>query len=428
MTHTSKKLDNSQIELTITVLPNDYQPHLKKAAHRLSERKAIKGFRNGKAPFDIVKKEMGDMAILQEALEDIVKQTFYDALKAEAVETIGMPQISVEKLAPDNDVVYKAVVALLPKVQLPKLTDITVKREAATIDQSKIEETFHALRGMHATEIPKDGIATDTDKLVVNMQMFLDNIPVEGGQANDHQVYLSEKHYIPGFEEQLKGSKKGDVKKFQLDFPETHYQKNLAGKKVDFTVTVKDVYERQLPELSDDLAKKVGQDSIEKLRELITNNMDAESKQKADQKVEIEILDALIDKSTFDPIPQVLIDAERQKMFYELQRDLDRNGVTIEQYLGDIKKTEQEIFEDFKAQAEKRAKAALISRQVAQEQSIVVGEEELDAEMKKLEEAYKGNQEYMDNLKKPGVRESVATTMQNRKVMEWLKEQVLMKD
>ncbi|PIR76277.1 MAG: hypothetical protein COU32_02900, partial [Candidatus Magasanikbacteria bacterium CG10_big_fil_rev_8_21_14_0_10_42_10] len=217
----------------------------------------------------------------------------------------------------------------------------------------------------------------------------------------------------------------GDTKEFSLDFPKTHYQKHLAGKKVDFKISVKDVYERQLPELSDDLAKTLGQDSINALKTLIHTNMLDEAAQKTTQKAEIEMLDAIIEKTTFAPIPEVLIDAERQKMFYELQRDLEKNHIEISQYLSDIKKTEEELFNDFKIQAEKRAKAALVSRQVAVEQNIVISDEEIDAEIKMLEEMYKTKKEYLDNLKKPEVRDTIATSMQNRKVMEWLKEQVL---
>ncbi|HBB37845.1 MAG: Trigger factor [Candidatus Magasanikbacteria bacterium GW2011_GWD2_43_18] len=425
MSYTKKDLDNSQVELTITVVPGDYEETLKKAAVRLSERANIKGFRKGKAPYDILKKEVGEMAIMQEALEDIVKKTFFDAVKTEGLETIGMPKVSIEKVAPGNDIVFKAVVALMPSVKLPDIKKIKVKKDDATIDEKKIDETLEALRGMHATEVLKEGKAEGTDKLVLDMDMIIDNVPVDGGQAKDHHVYLSEDHYIPGFNKEVEGLKKGDTKEFSLDFPKTHYQKHLAGKKVDFKVTVKDVYERQLPELSDDMAKSLGQESIEKLKELIHNNMLQEAEQKVNQKAEIEILDAIIDKATFAPIPQVLIDAERQKMFYELQRDLEKNNIEISQYLADIKKTEEEIFNDFKIQAEKRAKAALVSRQVAMDQSIVISDEEIDAEITILEEMYKTKKEYLDNLKKPEVRDTIATSMQNRKVMEWLKEQVL---
>jgi FKBP-type peptidyl-prolyl cis-trans isomerase (trigger factor) len=141
--------------------------------------------------------------------------------------------------------------------------------------------------------------------------------------------------------------------------------------------------------------------------------------------MEIEILNQLIDKAKIDEIPEVLINAERQKIFYELKRDLERAGVSIEKYLEDIKKTEEDLFNDFKDQAVKRAKAALVSRQVALDNDIKVLDEELDAEMNMMKEMYKDNKEYTENLNRPDVRDSIAVSMQNKKVMQWLKAKIL---
>ncbi len=424
MSYTTKKLDKSQIELKITVEPKDYQKHLEKTAIRISERVAIKGFRAGKAPYKTIKKEVGEMKILQEALEQIVQDSFFQAVKQEKLETIGMPKINIEKVAPDNDVIYTAVVALLPKVKLPDLSKIKVKKEIKAVDDKQVDETIDAVRGMHAVEVIKTGKAVGTDKMVIDMDMFLDKVPVEGGQAKDHQVYLSEKHYIPGFNEQVEGLSKDEEKEFSLEFPKEHFQKHLAGKKIDFKVKVKEVFERQLPEISDDLAKKLGQKSMAELRELIKGNLVQEAENRAEQKLEIEILENLIDQSSFEDIPEVLIDAERQKMFYELKADLERQGIPIEDYLNNVKKTQEEMYEGFKEQAVKRAKASLVSRQISIENKIEVDEKELNEEIKVMEAMYVDNQEYLDRLKKPEVRDTISLTLQNRKVMVWLKEQV----
>ena len=230
MSYTTKKLEDSSIEFTITVIPTDYQGALEQAAQKLSERTAVKGFRKGKVPFDVMQKEVGAMAIMQEALEPIVQKSFYEAVKKEELETIGMPKIEVEKLAPDNDVVFKATVAQMPSVKLADVSKIKIEKKIKLFDEKKMTETLDAIRGMHATEVTKAGAAEGTDKLVLDMDMLIDNVPVDGGQAKDHQVYLSEQHYIPGFNEQVTGLKKGEEKKFTLDFPDTHYQKQLAGK------------------------------------------------------------------------------------------------------------------------------------------------------------------------------------------------------
>lgn len=423
--HTLKKLDKSQIELTVTVPSNDYEKHLPTAAIRLSERGAVKGFRPGHVPYDVMKREVGEMAILQEALEKIVQESFYNAITSEKLDTIGMPKIAIEKIAPGNDIVYKATVALLPKVTLPDFSKISVTRKLAPVTDEQMNEVIGNLAKMQAKEVLKNANANESDKVIIDMDMLLDNVPVEGGQAKGYGVYLSEDHYIPGFNKELVGLKKDDTKEFQLQFPDTHYQKHLAGKKVTFKVKVNDVFDRQFPEANDEFAKALGQESMEKLKELLRNNLGTEAEKKADEKAEIEMLDALIDGATFDEIPEVLIDAERQKMFYELQRDLERAGIPLEKYLEDLKKTEEEIFNDFKDRAIRRAKAALLSRHVAHENNITIADSDVDAEIKMMEDVYKDNPEYLENLKKPEVRDSIRTMLQNKKVIQWLKEKMV---
>jgi trigger factor len=317
-------------------------------------------------------------------------------------------------------------VALLPKVKLPDISKIKVEKKVKPVEEKHIDEVIENLRKMQAKEIIKnDKKTTAEDKLIIDMDMFLDNVPIDGGQAKDYQVYLSEPHYIPGFDKQLIGLSKDEEKEFELNFPKNHYQKHLAGKNVKFKIKVKDIYERQLPELSDELAKNLGQESLAKLRELINSNLIKEAEDKANQKAEIEILNAIIEKTNFEEIPDVLIDAEKEKMFYELKKDLERNGIAIEQYLSDIKKKEKELFDDFKDQAEKRAKAALISRQTAIEQNIHIHDEEIDKEIKMMEQMYKEHPDFLENLRKPEVRDTIVMTMQNRKVIQWFRHKIL---
>lgn len=421
------KQKESELHLAFTVSPESYRADLEKAAKHLSARVAVKGFRKGNVPYDIMKKEVGEMAILQEALQSIVQREYITAIKELGAEIVGMPNVEVKTVAPGNDLVFEATAALIPEVTLPNIEKISVEVNKKTVDAKQIDETIEAVRGMHAVEKAKEGVAEETDKLIIDMNMSHKHVPIEGGQAKDYHVYLSEDHYIPGFNKELVGLKKGEKKTFTITFPEGHYQKQLAGKAVVFDVSVNDILERILPEVNDDLAKKLGQDSMEELRKLIENNLEKEAEQKAMQAAEIELLDTLIEKTNFDTIPEVIVDAERTKMFYELKADIERNGVTIDQYLSDIKKSEKELYEGFKEQAEKRAKAALISRQVAKEHNLSATEEEIEVELEKMREMYKTNKEYLDRVNSLEAKETVATTIQNRKVMDYLKEKTIKK-
>ncbi len=425
MTHELKKLNDSEVEFTITVPTNEYKTNLDAAANRLSERAAIKGFRPGKAPYEIVKQQLGEVRILEEAMQSIVEHNFFLAVQSEKLETIGMPQITLQKFAPGNDLVFTAQVALLPKVKLADIKKIKVSKKEVKVTDERLNETLDSLRKMRPQETLKESASTKEDKLVVDLNMFIDHVAIEGGFAKNHQVYLSEPHYIPGLAEELVGLKTGDEKKFTLKFPTEHYQKMLAGKDVDFEVKVNQVFSLQYSELNEEFAKTLGQESVEKLKEILMSNLQKEDERKEDQRFEAEMLEAMIDQSEFETLPKVLIDAEKRKMFYELKSNLENQGISMEQYLQDLKKTEEEIFNDFATQAEKRAKAALISRQIALEQGIKVEKTDMDTEIELIKQNYQNDPKVLENLKRPEVIDTIASTIQNRKVVEWLKKQVL---
>jgi len=424
MQHTLKKLEKSEVELSITVVPADYEKDLQSAAARLSERAAIHGFRPGKAPYEIVKQSLGEIKILEEALQTIVEKNYYAAVKAEKIDTIGMPEITIEKMAPGNDFVFKAKAALLPQVKLVDLSTVHVDKKEVKVEETQLNEVLNSLTKMQGKEVLKEGNATKEDKIVVAMNMKKDGVAVEGGQAPQHQVYLSEPHYIPGFAEQLVGLKKDDVKEFTLKFPEEHYQKHLAGKTIDFHIKVNEVYSIEYPEINDELAKLLGQPSLAALKELLQTNLLKEAENKESQRLEIEILEKVVGASNFDEIPDVLIKAEKEKMFHELKGSLEQQGITMEKYLADTKKTEEEIANDFSERATMRVKAALISRQVAKDNNIKVEKEELDKEIELIKNTYQNDPKVLEALERHDVLDTLAATVQNRKVIAFLIEKV----
>ncbi|PIT88563.1 MAG: trigger factor [Candidatus Magasanikbacteria bacterium CG10_big_fil_rev_8_21_14_0_10_36_32] len=425
MSHELKKISQSEVEFTITVSPADYQKEMDSAAERLSERAAIKGFRPGKAPYDIVKSQVGEIKIMEEALEQIIQAGFYKAVQAEKLETVGMPLVTIEKMAPGNDIVYKAKVALFPKIKLADLSKIKIESKKIEVTQKQIEDIIESLKKMQIKETVKNETATKNDKAVINMDMFIDKVAVEGGQAKDHQIYLSEEHYIPGLAEQIIGLKKDDEKEFMLPFPKEHYQKHLAGKNVDFKVKIKDVFSLEYPEVNDEFAKKLGIESLSKLQELLKTNLSKEAEMKEEQRTEMDILEQLLTKSEYEEIPEILVKSEKQKMFHELKHDLEHRGISMEDYLKNIKKTEEQISDDFAEQAIKRVKALLATRQIALNNNIIATQEDIDKEIDLIKKTYADDPKVEENLKRADVLSTIATMIQNRKVMELLKSKVI---
>lgn len=421
----TKQLEKSKMELTITVEPAEYQKFIERAAREISEQAAIKGFRPGHAPYEQVKAAVGEEKIYEHALEYIVRRFYSDAVAEQKLDPIGMPKIEITKLALGNEIVFKATVAILPEVKLANIASIKVEQREKAIADADVDRVIEDVRKMRASEVIKNGPATNQDKVVVDMDMSKDGVPLEGGQARNHSVYLSEEYYIPGLQKELIGLKKDDEKEFKLAMPADHYQKHMAGQEASFKVKVKDVFERTLPELNDEFAKGLGQDTVAGLRVLINENLTAEAKQKEEQRVEIALFDQLIDGSALGDIPDVMIEAEKDKMWFELKRGVEQQGMVWEEYLKSIKKTEEELRRDFTSQAERRAKAALVSRALAKEQNLAPTGAEIDEEIVVIREAYKDNAQAQENLDRPEIRDTVATLIRNRKVIAWLKEKVL---
>ncbi len=430
MDYNIKELDGSEVEINVTVNPDDYQEDLKKAAERISKRVDIDGFREGNAPYRVVKNEVGEMKIMQEALQTIAQRSYVQVLKQEDIESVGSPEVDVKKMAPDDTVEFTATVGVMPEIKLADPSTLEIEKETKEVKEEDVQDSLDSLRKMHAEEEEKEGPAQDDDKVVLDMNMTVDGVPVEGGQAKDYQVYLDEEEqHIPGFNEKVEGMEAGEEKEFTLDFPENHYQKNLAGKTVDFDITVNEVYSQELPDLDEDFAKKLGQEDVEGIKNLIRKNLKQEAKKKENQQFEIKLLNKMVEESEIGDVPEALIEAEKQKMYQELKNDLEKNGVTVEQYLEDIKKTEEELLEGFTEQATKRAKTALISRKLAEEhEELQPTEEEIEEEIEKIRQANEESEEIEERLQNQQVRGTIATTIQNRKVVDWLKDQVETKE
>jgi len=417
----------NSVKLTITVPNEEIKPFLEIAAEEISQESEIPGFRPGKANYEAVKQRVGEMKIYETALERVVRKTYVEALEAEKLDTAGEPKINVEKMAPDNDLVYTVEVALMPKVT--KLADWkSLKVDTAKVEVSD-EDTDRAIKDlarMQTKEVreDKEHEAVTGDKAVINMNMKQGGVPVEGGQAVNNMVILGEDHYIPGFCDELLGLREGDKKTFTLKFPKEHYQKNLAGADVEFEVTINELYRLEHPKLDDKFAAGLGQKDMAGLKDLIKQNIQNEKDREEQVRQERAMLDMVAEKSNIEEIPEQLVNEEIHKMVHELEHAVTNQGGVFEDYLKSIGKTLEDMKKDFAPEALKRIKVALIVREVADNESIVADSKEVDAELDKMAEQYE-DEEMKKKVFSPGNREYVTTIMRNRKVIETLREAMI---
>lgn len=420
-----KNLPKSQMELTITVAPEQMQPYLMAAAKKISNDIKIAGFRPGLAPYDIVVANVGEMKILDAALEDVVRETFVEAVRGHELKTVGTPEISIEKAAPKNELVYRAIVSVVPAVKLPDFSKISVSVKPVEVTDAEVDAVLTDLQKMHAAFLDTTDAVGPTDQVTVDMDLLDGAVPLEGGQARSHIVPLDEPYYIPGFAEKLIGSHAGEELNFDLPFPSDHYQKLYAGKNITFKVKVIKVQKKTLPEITEDFAKKLGVASVEELRSNIKENILTDHKRKSEESADVEMLRSVVSASEFGELPENLVTAERTKLMQDLMHSLQQHGITTEQYFADMKKSPEELEAGFTDQAVERAKMGLITHTVATEQKLEVTKDELQEELDAIHEAYKNNPDALKRLNSPEVQDSVLNSMRNRKVMDWMREKMV---
>lgn len=425
MKTTRKDLEKNQVEFTIEVSVEEMEPFIKKAATRLSKNAKIAGFRPGKAPYDVVIKELGEMNVFQEALDPIVTQTFYDAVKKEKLETVGRPDIKIEKIAPGNALVYIAKVSLLPKVTLGDWKTLSVKKKSVKATAEETKKTLDQLIQMQVKETAVDRAAKKGDKVEIDFEVYMNKAIIEGGKNSKYPLVIGDGRMVPGFEDKLIGAKAGDELKFELKFPDKYFQENLAGKPAEFKVKVLTVFDRELPKVDDAFAKNLGFDTAEKLKKQLTENIEKDKENKEKQRAEGEAIEAIVGQAKIEDIPDSLKDNEVHKMIHELEHSISQQGMKMEDYLQSIKKTHDDLHKDFGPQAEQRVKAALIMREIALAEKIKVDDKKVDEEIKKQEEMYKDNKEALQNIKHPAYREHLANLMANQQVVDLINKTII---
>lgn len=424
MAYHVEKLNENKMKITVTVPADEVAEACRQAAAEIAKEMSFPGFRPGKAPYETVKQRVGEMAIMEHAAERMIRSTFVEAMIEQDLDTVGQPYFTMEKLAPGNDFVYNAEIALMPAVtKLADWTTLEVKRNEVEPNEKLIDEAKRDLQRMRLKENrAENGHAlVKGDKAVVSLTMKKDGVVLEGGEGQNHGVYTDEPYYIEGFVSEIIGMKEGDEKTFTLKFPKDHYQKHIAGKDVDFTVKVTEIYTIDMPAFDDEFAKTLNMQTADEVLEKLRENLREENRHEEERRLEKAVLDAVADKSTFDAIPDLLVNQEIQKMEHELEHHVTQQGMDFEEYLKNIGKSRADLKLDFAAQALQRIKVGLVLREIQKKDALKVEETLVDAELDKISSTFKEGDEARKRIYEPEYREYVERQLLNRQTIDMLK-------
>lgn len=417
-----EELPKSRVRFRIELESSEVQPHLSHAVQRISEKKPFPGFRPGKAPFDLVAKSLGEATIWEEAIEDIVRTSYVKVIREHKTKVIGQPEVQVEKIAPGNPVVYTATVAVLPVVNLAPYERLRVERKTTHVSDEDVERAIEDMRGLLASRKPIERPAKFGDHVELDVDVFIDKVPVEGGRSRRHPLILGEGAFIPGFEDRVVGMRKGETKEFVLAFPKDYRAQNLAGKIAGFRVTAQEVAELEKPDLNDAFAQRVAQvESVEKLRKRAHADLEKEQTERDDDAYEVALLNELVKRSTFGELPDVLIQSEVDRMVHELKHDVEKRGMKFPDYLATMKKDETALRNDLLPRARERVKTALVIRTVAVLEKVEVTEGEVAAEIERARQSAPQEQRNSPHFASEDFRDYVRTVLTNRKAVAAVK-------
>lgn len=418
-----KELGKSQVELIIELSVEEFQPHIKSGVVKVSQEVKIEGFRPGKATYEILKSKIGEMSILEEAARIAINKTLNQAIKEQITEQlVGQPQVDITKLAPDNPLEYKAIITILPDVQLGDYKNAKIKLVKPEVKDDEVKIVISHLQETRCVEKISEKVAEDGDKVIVDIEMFIDKVPVEGGQGKGTAVIIGKDYVVQGFGNKLIGAQCDDVREFDLPYPENFHQTHLAGKLVDFKVKIKEIYQRELPEVNEEFAKTFGLSSVDELEKNIKKSISEEKEQEKEQKAEKAMLEKIISQAKFGDIPEALIDHEAKVMMSELEYNVTSQGGKFDDYLMHLQKTKDQIMLELLPDAIKRVKVSLVIRAVAHEEKIVATDDEIKEEIEKMLKQYGNKEEIRERINSQTYRDYLVNNMTGKKVIEKLKE------
>jgi trigger factor len=377
MKATVEDISSVKKKLHIQVLPDAIKLEMKKALADVAKKAKIPGFRTGKAPKDVVERHYA-AEIQSEVMNRLISESYLQALKENDLSPVEMPNITnispLEKDAPLN---YSAVVEVRPRIDLGAYEGIEVKEAPVAVSDEELGQTVDRLREMYAQLEVVEGQALDKGHTaIIDFEGFREGRSIEGAKAQDHLLHLGTGSLIPGFEEQLIGMNKGETREINVDFPADYGNKDLAGKDAKFTVTLKEVKKKVMPELNDEFAKDIGDHkTVDELKARIKEDIAIRKKNEQVSAQREELLTKLIGAHTFD-VPQGMVDRELNSMARQHVTRMARQGIDVQKTF-DVAKFRLE----HRDLAVRRVKGTLLLDVIADKEKIEVSDAEVNAAM-----------------------------------------------
>ena len=379
MKATKEKIENSQAFITVEAEPAEIEAGMQKAYKRVVKKANIPGFRKGKAPRDIVENFVGKEALLEEALEDIISDTYMAAVKDQGVEPYSQPKIEVTQLEP---VTYKAVIPLAPEVTPGDYKAIKVEPIETDFKDEYIDRVIEQLRHQHAVWEPVESPVAIGNMVTMDIKSESEGKAVINRDGWQYQLETDSNFPVPGFAAQLVGMNRSEEKEFILSMPAEYTNKELAGKDVTFRVKINEVKQEKLPEVNDEFVKIISPEceNLAVLRERIGTELKSRAEERARLDYEEKVIQAAVDISKIE-YPPVIVERETERLLSQQLQYMQMSGMKVEDYLKAMQKTPDDLRAELTPRAEKRVKQSLVLEKIAEMENVEVTGDEIETEI-----------------------------------------------
>lgn len=384
-----EKLEKNMAKLTIEVSADELEKAIEKAYQKQKKNISIPGFRKGKVPRAMVEKMYGKEVFYEDAANEMIPAAYEKAYDECNEEIVSTPKIEVTQIEAGKPFIFTAEVALKPEVILGAYKGIEVDKVEVTVSDEEVDAEIEKEREHNARSVSvTDRAVQDKDQTVIDFEGFAEGVAFEGGKGENYPLTIGSGAFIPGFEEQLIGKNIGEECEVNVTFPEEYHAENLAGKPAVFKVTVKEIKEKQLPELDDEFAAEVSEfDTLAEYKEDVKKNLLEKREKDVKNAKEDAVVDAIIANAQMD-IPDAMIETQQRQMIQEFAQNIQMQGLSIDQYFQFTGLTAEKMMEQVKPQAEKRIKSRLVLEAIAKAENITVTEEDFDKEVARMAEMY----------------------------------------
>ena len=424
-----EKLEGSKVKLEVVLTKEEFNEKYEKAFDKVIKDVEIKGFRKGKVPRQMYVKRFGEGAILQEAIDIALNETYYTAVTSKKVEVVSQPEIDVdfEKLGKDKPFKYTAVVEVYPEVTLGKYYGVEVTKESDEVSEEEVNSHIEReLKNNSELEVVEGKPLEKGNTAVFDFTGYVDGVEFEGGKAENYSLEIGSGQFIPGFEDQMVGMNAEEEKDINVTFPEQYQAENLAGKPAVFKVKLHEIKQRVLPELNDDFVKGLeleNVNTVEEYKNHIKDVLGIDKKEANENKFTDDVLQAVCNEAKVD-IPLAMVENKLGQMVSQIENQAKAYGITADQLLSFQGTTLEQYKEMMKPAAERYVLESVVLDAVKKAEKVKLVKADYDKYYKVLAKQYNQTLEQITvSLPKENVKDYFMTL----KTIDLLKENAVLK-